>query len=245
MTVPFLQTQFLAMTSNPFVWDPSAGDVKSSILSMHLRNGSQPLNISNLSKDIQLNIETGFEPVKRQSFAKPRTAERMQKHVINLESPNMTLQIRIEPESGRSLGVYVRHGQPPTRDMFDFQATVPGSSCANVKERFKPTNCTEDVNLISVSSNITGHLGIHYIGVVADDQDRYLEKPPRRPCFENGRQRRSADCLQIKDPPTPTSRVIRPTYDPVTDVKYNMSVTIGTCLYLDESGRWTTEGCKV
>ena len=249
-----LSMQVITMTSNPFAWDTSANDVNSAILSVHLKNGSHSLKISNLSRDIQLNIDTRSKPVKqRTSFAKPSTTEKMRRHVVNITSNHMTLQIRLKPENGRSLRVYLRHGYPPTEELYDFQATIPDHCGAKLKRTDHPSehgdtstlmNC-EDPNLISISSNVTGHLGIHYVGIVAVEKGKDSNVRTRRSCIENGRHKRSTDCLHVKDPPTPTPRVIKPLYDPVTDVKYNLSVTIATCLYLSESGKWTTEGCKV
>ena len=231
----------LTMKLNPYAWDTSAAKVKSAILSIHIKDDKgQLLNVSNLKREIELNITSKSSPVlSESSFAKPSINGSMRHHVMNISSSHMTLQIRIQPESGRSIRLFVRHKEPPTEELYDFQITLPKNT-SSVKT---------DPYMHQVSSNITGYLGVHYIGVIPIGNSTNEHRRVRRSCFENGRQRRSADCVEFKDPPTsppPTPKIIRPVYDPKTDVKYNMSVTMATCLYWSESkDQWTTDGCRV
>ena len=145
-------------------------------------------------------------------------------------------------------------GVRPTPSNYTFRTRVPNfSSCRTYDDRTGNFNCTDNPYVFSLSSNVTGEIGVHFIGIrLALDKGTRNSRIKRnrlmKSCKDsNGRQKRS--CVGVKDPPTdppPTPEIKVPQYDQRTDVNYTMSVTMRSCLYWSETRQaWTSEGCKV
>lgn len=256
----------LSMRHNPFSWDKSAKSVKSAVISIDLKDEKgEPLDVSGLSQEIELNIKTD-RPQEDQaplnSFVKPSVNGSMRYHRVMISSDEMTLSVKVVPSNGTKQQVYFRYHNRPTIETYDFMAEVPNfSSCKkrakNLEDASHPAmydgyfNCTKDPHLLTLSSDVTGHIGLHYIGIRLPDSSENpgKNKRRRRSCSENGRQKRSEICVEFKDPPTtppPTPRVDVPEFDSSTDVNYTLSISMGACLYWSESKeKWTSEGCRV
>ena len=256
----------LSLKNNPFSWDKSAKTVKSAVISIDLKDEKgKLLNVSGLSQEIELNIKIDrpqADQAALHSFVKPSINDSMRYHRVVISSEEMVLSLKVVPSNGTKLQVYFRHLKRPTIANNDFVAEVPDfSSCQKrakkMEEAALPSvydgyfNCTRDPHLLTLSSNVTGHIGLHFIGIRLpnSDEDSVKTKRRRRSCSENGRQKRSGICVEFKDPPTtppPTPRVEVPTFDASTDVNYTLSISMGACLYWSESKeKWTSEGCRV
>ena len=252
----------LTLKVNPYVWTDSSRDVKSSVLSVDLKiqNGSR-LSISDLSQPIELFIPEKVPEVSIQNdtqghlFVKPyNDSGAIRYHKITFENDHESALVEIRPENNTVFDVFVGAGVKPTPNNYTFRATIPDVSlCADLKLGFGYVNCTRNPYTFSLSSNVTGDIGVHYIGIrlaIEAKETNILNKQRRvvRSCKEGrGRQKRS--CIGVKDPPTtppPTPEVIVPKYDAQTDVNYTMSVKMRNCLYWSELKQaWTSEGCKV
>lgn len=256
----------LSLKHNPFSWDKSAKTVKSAVISIDLKSDKgEVLEVSGLSQEIELYIKTDRPqqtPVPLHSFVKPSVNGSMQYHRVVISDEGVVISVKIVPSNGSKLEVYFRHLRRPTITNYDFMAEVPDfTSCKRRAQKFRKAsypavhdgyfNCTRDPHLLTLSSDVTGHIGLHYIGIrlPSSNGDSKKSKRRRRSCSENGRQKRSEICVEFKDPPTtppPTPRVIVPEYDPDTDVNYTLSISMGACLYWSESNeKWTSEGCRV
>lgn len=246
----------LTLQVNPFVWTNSSKRIKSSVLRLDLKDvdGSH-LNISGLSQPIEL-----FIPEKDQKedianytrdhlFVKRSSndSSTLRYHRIVIENEFQSAFIEIRPKNNSIFDVFVSSGVKPTPGSYAFKTRIPNfSSCRNYDARTGYSNCTGNPYTFSLSSNVTGDIGVHFIGIrLALDARRSKRSGIIRSCKDShGRQKRS--CIGVKDPPTPTPEIIVPQYDERTDVNYTMSVKMRSCLYWSERKQtWTSEGCKV
>ncbi|XP_078351488.1 polycystin-1-like protein 2 [Oculina patagonica] len=259
-SVASVDTQMLTLQVNPFVWTNSSKRIKSSVLRLDLKSedGSH-LNISGLSQPIEL-----FIPEKDQKgdivnntrdhlFVKrpSNDSSSLRYHRIVIENDFQSAFVEIRPNNNSLFEVFVSSGVKPTPESYAFKTRIPDfSSCRNYDTRIGYSNCTGNPYTFSLSSNVTGDVGVHFIGIrLAVDASESTTRRKRSgivsSCKDShGRQKRS--CIGVKDPPTPTPEVLVPQYDARTDVNYTMSVKMRSCLYWSERKQtWTSEGCKV
>ena len=252
----------LTLKVNPYVWTNSSKDIKSSVLSVDLKtqDGSR-LNISDLRDPIELLVpEKEHEvPIKNDTqghlFLKPYNGSgAIRYHKITFENELEAALVEIRPENNTIFDVFVSAGVKPTPKSYTFRKKIPDISlCGDFKPGTGCSNCTSNPYMSSLSSNVTGDIGVHYIGISLAIETKETNTPNKqrrieRSCKEShGRQKRS--CIGVKDPPTtppPTPEVIVPKYDARTDVNYTMTVTMRSCMYWSEVKQaWTSEGCKV
>lgn len=240
----------LILKNNPFKWDTSANNVKTSVLNIELKDDKgKKLNIEGLQKEVELLIKTppGQEDGPALStFCKPSVNGSMQYHTTNITGDDKVLHITLLPETRQRLEVYVGYKRRPTTVSYDFKTSVPDTSHCN---KSSMENCTERYT-IAVPGNMTKYPGLYYVGVKNPRRkDSEVKSRRRRSCTETGRQKRSVVCVEFKDPPTtppPTPQTIYPSYDPTTDVNYTISVSVKSCLYWsEEKEKWTNYGCRV
>ncbi|KAL9952359.1 hypothetical protein ACROYT_G039604 [Oculina patagonica] len=256
----YLSTQLLTFKSNPYTWDRGASEIKSSVLDFELKdeNGYR-LNVSNLTQEVELFIpplekQRVKEPEKY--FVKPSDNGTMRYHKVVFPGPEYAISIKIVPSGKKVLTLYVRYAERPTLDYSNFNASVPDySSCNFSMEHKNHTNCSTDPFTVTLSAAVTGHTGLHYIGIVIGGRVNQTQnnattpghvRRVRRDCFHNGRQKRS--CVGVKDPPTtpPPITIIKPPFNASTDVNYTLSVSMGTCQYWNVTvDAWSTAGCRV
>ena len=252
----------VTLKKNPYVWANSSKDIKSSVLSVDLKkqDGSR-LNISDLTHPIELIIpeKDPEEPIEDDSqahlFVKPyNDSSAIRYHKITLYNDFESALVKITPEDKAFFDVFVGAAVKPTPNNYTFRTTIPDVSlCEGFTPGIGYINCSSNPYVFSLSSNVTGYIGIQYIGIrlAQEANAKNVQKNLRRlqrSCKDSqGRQKRS--CIGVKDSPTtppPTPEVIVPTYDALSDVNYTMSVKMRSCLYWSEvKETWTNEGCKV
>ena len=252
----------VTLKKNPYVWANSSKDIKSSVLSVDLKkqDGSR-LNISDLTHPIELFIPENDpeEPIQDYSQAhlfvkRYNDSSAIRYHKITLRSDFESALVKITPENNTFFDVFVGAAVKPTPNNYTFRTTIPDVSlCEGFTPGIGYINCSSSPYVFSLSSNVTGDIGIHYIGIrlAKKANEKNVQKNIRRlqrSCKgSHGRQKRS--CIGVKDPPTtppPTPEVIVPTYDALSDVNYTISVKMRSCLYWSEvKEAWTNEGCKV
>ena len=250
----------MTFKSNPYTWDKGASEIKSSVLDFELKDESGfSLNISNLTQVVELFIPPLEKPtVKKPNtyFVKPNNNGTMRFHKIVFPGPEYAISIKIVPSDEKILTLYVRYAERPTLEYPSFNASVPDyTSCNYSMENKSHINCSTDPFTVTLSAAVTGHTGLHFIGIVvagrANETDNNVTTPGhvrrvRRECFHKGRQKRS--CVGVKDPPTTPAPilVIKPPFNATTDVNYTLSVSMGTCQYWNVTAdAWSTEGCRV
>ena len=247
----------LTLQVNPYVWTNRSKRIKSSVLKLDLKNvyGSH-LNISGLSQPIEL-----FIPQKDQRQDLPQDhlfvkrpandSSKLRYHRIVIENDFQSAFVEIKPKNNSIFDVFVSGGVKPTPESYTLKTRIPDySSCKNYDARIGYSNCTGNPYIFSLSSNLTGVIGVHFVGIrlaleANERTTRSKRNDIKRPCKDShGRQKRS--CIGVKDPPTPTPEIVVPQYDRRTDVNYTMSVVMRSCLYWSESKQiWISEGCKV
>lgn len=242
---------------NPFTWDKSAKGIQSEVVEFTLKNGGTSLNISGLQEPIELFIPVIRTDPKGQNrsheeyFVKPSDGYRnLQYHRIDIPSANLRVSFKIRPEKGKFLEIFVAAHRKPTSTDFQFNTRLPNySSCSAFSKPIGYYNCSSNPFEVSLSSNVTGKTGVHYIGIMHDSNT--TEKSPsrvKRSCGYTGR-RQKRSCIGVKDPPTfppPTPLIVEPKYNESTDVNYTMAVTVTSCLYWSEKKQsWTNKGCSV
>lgn len=216
------------------------------------------MNVSNLSQEVELFIppleKRHFREPQRY-FVKPTDNGTMQFHKIVFPGPEYAVSIRIVPFNKNTLTLYVRYAQRPTLEHYNFTSSVPDYRSCNYSSEKNYRNCSTDPFTVILSAAVTGHTGVHYVGIVIGERvnetnnnatSKWHRRRVRRGCFHNGRQKRS--CVGVKDPPTtpPPIVVIKPPFNSSTDVNYTLSVSMGTCQYWNVTAdAWSTEGCRV
>ncbi|XP_031571405.1 polycystic kidney disease protein 1-like 2 isoform X3 [Actinia tenebrosa] len=247
-TPSHLDTQILILKNNPFKWDSSANQVSTPVLNIELKDDSgKKLKIEGLEKEVELLIKTPpgqSDGPTLSTFCKPSVNGSMLYHTTNITGNNKGIHIILMPETQQRLEVFVGYRRRPTAFNYDFKVSVPDTSHCNKSE-----NCTENY-MIAVPANMTKYPGVYYIGVRNPGRkDSNVKSRRRRSCSEAGRQKRSAVCVEFKDPPTtppPTPQAVIPSYDPTTDINYTISVSVKSCLYWSEAKeKWTNYGCRV
>ena len=252
----------VSLKVNPYVWSNTSKDVTSSVLSVDLKkqDGSR-LTISGLNRPIELFIpeKDSEEAIQNDTqghlFVKPyNDSNTIRYHKIVLTNDLEFGIVEIRPQNYTILDVFVSAGFKPTPQNYTFKARIPDFSlCRDFKFEIGYFNCTSNPYTFPLSSNITGDIGVQYVGIrlaleANETNTQIKHRRIARACMDrHGRQKRS--CIGVKDPPTtppPTPKIIVPKYNVRTDVNYTMSLKMRRCLYWSEKKQaWTSQGCKV
>lgn len=249
----------MTFKDNPYGWTNNSKYIKSAVFSMDLKkmDGSR-LNISGLSQSIELFIpDRGSNNSSQKGnqdhlFVKPyNDIGDIQYHKIFLETRFDSAFVEIRPANKAVFDIFVNAGVKPTPDNYTFRTAVPDfSPCTTRTSRIGYLNCAKRPYTFSLSKDVTGSIGEHFIGIRLANKTNQKGKHsrPKRSCTDrHGRWKRS--CVGVKDLPTtppPTAKIIKPNYDNHTDVNYTMSVRNKNCLYWSDSKQdWTDDGCRV
>jgi len=216
------------------------------------------MKVSNLSQEIELYIAPLEKPHLKQPqifFVKPSDNGTMRFHKIVFLGPEYAIFIRIVPLSNVTLTLYVRYGERPTLEHSDFSSSILNNRSRNFSLEKNSANCSKDPFTITLSATVTGHTGVHYVGILIGEHVNEINnngtspdhvRRVRRGCLRKGRQKRS--CVGVKDPPTTAPRkiLIKPPFNSSADVNYTLSVSMATCQYWNvTAAAWSTEGCRV
>lgn len=108
--------------TNPFSWDDSAALINSQILNLEFTTEGQSLPISNLTEPIAIDINSNSTPT-AQEIDVNDTA--IHSHVINITSPQSSMQIIITTTNQTKLEVFGKIGVSASPDEYDFNVTLP------------------------------------------------------------------------------------------------------------------------
>lgn len=136
---------------------------------------------------------------------------------------------QIKPTQSASLDVFIRYGKRPTVSKYD------------AKQRIN-----KDTNEMLLLDDVINKPGTYFIGILYDKGDKGTPRRKKRSCSDRGRQKRS--CVEPKVPPRLNSirRVIKPVYEPGSDVNYTISGHEDKCLFWNTTReQWSSQGCKV
>lgn len=248
--------QLVYIPTNPFTWDKSSELVTTSILDVKVKEAQgarRVIDISNLADEIELEIP--FEPLTPLSapevFFKQTDNESIQYHTVEVSETNGAMEFYVKPlEKQGQMTILVKYGAKPTMLEYDLQAKLPNfSSCS-----FEHDNCTENPHSIFLPSTYLNKEGTYYIGVKYEGtptSEPNTHSRERRDCGEGGRSKRSANCIEYKNPPPtqPPNGKFAPNqqgYDKSKHSNYTMeSLGLG-CNYWNPSGnQFSGGGCRV
>lgn len=241
---------------NPYTWHPKSRDIKSSVLDVTLKNvtSGKPLHVEGLVKPVEMYIKNWQrereENLKRQKpqrefFVKPSppdSIKNMRYHQILFPYGDAEANIRIIPSNDQELEIYIRYKVRPTPAENNFATIVPNFSSCTKHDGF--FDCQSDPYLFTISPKITGHTGTHFLGIrYIDKNNTKTDTRRRRTCRDtNGRQKRS--CVEVKSPPSVEHTRLE--FQNGSDIKYDLLVTMGACMYWSvEEDEWTSRGCQV
>lgn len=249
---------------NPYTWHPKARDIKSSVLDVTLKNvtSGKPLHVDGLTKPVEMYIKN-WKREKEESLKKqkpqrefyvkpspPDSIKNMRFHQIILPYGDAEANIRIIPSNNQELEIYIRYKVRPTPAENNFATIVPNfSSCLSYTEHDGFFDCQSDPYLFTISPKITGHMGTHFLGIryvvkSIEKNNTKTDTRRRRTCRDtSGRQKRS--CVEVKSPPS-VGNADRLEFKNGSDVKYDLFVTMGACMYWSVvDDEWTSRGCQV
>ena len=245
----------LSFSFNPYTWDGTKERVGSDVVSLHLKNNdSEPIKVSNLTEDIVI-----VTPLKLQKISASEKSwyftknDDLRFHEINVKYENTLLMLEIKPQDPTvHLFVYMRFGQRPTTQNYDFNATIsPDEKCVWMISTHGKSNgqtvCS--LNPHAPIQVLAARPGKYLLGLKNYNATVNLSHTrEERSCL--GGRRRKRSCVEVKDPPpTPPQSEnvpVMPVYDSTTDQNYTLKVTLGSCVYWSETlDKWISSGCRV
>ena len=234
-------------TFNPFRWHESHRNVKSEILSLEFTdiNGALlPVGGNDIDIDIKIPLNSGNSSNSLNNFfIRPRM---MRYHTVELTEISDSMILEVKPVNLSLLMiVYVRLGERPTVENYDYSAIVPDySSCILVNgSSHLAVQCLKSPYEIMSTADFN-ETGLYYAGVVYVEPYQLNHTRRRRSCF--GR-RQKRDCVEPKPPPVKGIVYNRTLiYNPTTDQNYSVKVRRYSCYYFAlTQDQWKKDGCKV
>lgn len=244
---------------NPhFLDDQPFDEITSKVLSVTLKDEhGNVINISNLHSAISLTVplkNTGNRTTPIKEYSVPDV---MLYRVFTENRGNSLVQLSFKLERPAPFEVYVKYGARPTKDDYDYFATIDEETCQNGEE-----SC-------NVSTQVwfdAERKGKYVIGLIQKSKLRERRSASKRDslnvsALNASKKWRSRSlfqlnhqdeklCVKFKDPPTPQTVVnVTPTnapYDPEISVNFTLEVDSTGCRYWSETEeKWISEGCKV
>ena len=244
---------------NPyFLGDQALDEITSKVLSVILKDEhGNVINISNLHSAISLTVplkNTGNKTTPVEEYSVPDV---MLHRVFTENRGNSLVQLSFKLERPAPFEVYVKYGARPTKEDYDYFATIDKETCQNGEES---CNASTQIWLDAERK------GKYFIGLIQKSKSRERRSTSKRDSLnilalnasKTWRSRSILQlnnedeklCVKFKDPPTPQP-VVNVTvksapYDPETSVNFTLEVDSARCLYWSETEeRWMSEGCKV
>lgn len=244
---------------NPHILgDQPLYEINSKVLSVTLKDeNGNVINISNLHSPISLKVPlttTGNKTTTVEEYSVPDV---MLHRVFTESRGNSLVKLSLKLERHAPFEVYVKYGARPTKEDYDYFATIDEETCQNGKE-----SCNVNTQVWFDA----GRKGQYFIGLNQKSNSRERRDASKRDSLNvlaqnSSKKRRSRSlfqlnnqdenlCVKFKDPPTPQP-VINVTvknapYDPETSVNFTLEVDSTGCLYWSEAEeQWMSEGCKV
>ena len=231
---------------NPQFSPNSSNHISSKVVSLDLKDESdQTLQITDLPSDIAITIpfshSNGNATPASKHFLSPGI---MQFHIVSVQQTKTEIQFSIKICPQASVTVYFRHGEKPTKDVFDEVVSLAD------KNKTSNSDCQneDDFDFRNIWLTATKP-GDYYIGLLQSNENNAVQSRNRRSLLaESTSQDR---CVTFKDPPPtppPPSEyvIVKPEYDPEKSVNYSLQMNTIWCAYWSESKEmWTNEGCTV
>ena len=137
----------------------------------------------------------------------------------------------------------MRQGQRPTVTEYDLTKRIPDESCS-ISPQASQRGCSEEAYDVVLYHELISEAGKYYIGILYEGGSVRPQGRKKRSCFGSGRQKRS--CVEIKDPPMPENKTIKPVYNSRTDMNYSMNILEESCVFWDSrEEHWLSTGCRV
>ena len=119
--------QILSSEQNPFMWDPSASRIKSSVLTLNLYGeGNKEIVVKDLDEDIEIEIQVpeGAIPKVRHSIVTSADTS-LKEFVVPVPNMDSSVHIILRPMDEEKLEIYIRYNESPTVTEHDINITVP------------------------------------------------------------------------------------------------------------------------
>ena len=229
------------------------------VLSVTLKDeNGNVINISNLHSAISLTVplkNTGNRTTPVEEYSVPDV---MLHRVFTEKRGNSLVQLSFKLERPAPFEVYVKYGARPTKEDYDYFATIGEETCQNGA---KSCNVSTQVRFDAERK------GKYFIGLIQTSKSRERRSASKRYTLKNvlalnipyKRKSRSLSqlnnqdeklCVKFKDAPTPQPvinvTVKSPPYDPETSVNFTLEVDSTRCLFWSETEeQWMSEGRKV
>lgn len=134
---------------------------------MNVDSLESPINLylPNTADDREPQVNFFLRPIK--NIINRNSTNNMNYHVIYLPSEYFVASLRVVPEKGNMVEVYIRPRKRPTPLNYTYFHIVPDlSSCIDKNIlTFNSSQCLKDPYGIHFTSNMTGSVGLHYIGI--------------------------------------------------------------------------------
>ncbi|XP_048585280.1 uncharacterized protein LOC5502169 isoform X2 [Nematostella vectensis] len=251
-----IDTQTIKFEDNPNTWDETSESIKSSVVSMELRNDNNfVLTVANLSTPINLFIPRASpESDRNETLFVPKRNGSIVYHSYNITLDELPVGFRVGGDPRSSFHIFLKMNDRPQVHTDEVIAILPNySMCNESNPSYDEETCEADAYTIFLDDNLITKPGLYYIGLRHFMAEEKISKRVRRDCGGSSRERRS--CLLYKDPPPrPTQapgqggrlETVVPVFDEKRDVRYTIDKFQSSCKYWDvEREVWTTKGCKV
>ena len=249
----------ISYNTNPHILgDQPLDEINSKVLSVTLKDESgNVINISNLHSAISLTVplkNTGNRTTPVEEYSVPDV---MLYRVFTENHGNSLVQLSFKLERSAPFEVYVKYGIRPTKEDYDYFATIDEETCQNGGE-----SC-------NVSAQVwfdAERKGKYFIGLIQKSKSRERRSASKRESLnvlalnapQKWRSRSLSQlnnhdeklCVEFKDPPTPQPvvnvTVTNAPYDPESSVNFTLEIDSTGCLFWSETEeQWMSAGCKV